>query len=195
MDGGGNLCADISEYATHVVEKTANELHAMLKLTCHWRRNCPTYLTELLKKKQYGSKSYTSDLLSGVVEPLVGLGMLSSLEVVILIDQVTSHKIQKSIASGSLEDLEIIQEEDTNPSLDTSLNYEEDDQEIDEPQSDINPIYNAVWVLVELPLALKTVGNAMALQENDFEHGCVVTFPLSLFVANGPSLKPIWGWL
>ncbi|GJR79267.1 retrotransposon protein, putative, ty1-copia subclass [Tanacetum coccineum] len=31
-------------------------------------------------------------------------------------------------------------EEDTNPSLDTSLNHEEDDQEIDEPQSDINPI-------------------------------------------------------
>ncbi|GJR37446.1 hypothetical protein Tco_1213130 [Tanacetum coccineum] len=43
-------------------------------------------------------------------------------------------------ASGSLEDLEIIQEEDTHPSLDTSLNHEEDDQEIYEPQSDINPI-------------------------------------------------------
>ncbi|GJX69405.1 retrotransposon protein, putative, ty1-copia subclass [Tanacetum coccineum] len=43
-------------------------------------------------------------------------------------------------ASGSVEDLEVIQEEDTNPSVDTSLNHEEDDQEIDEPQSDINPI-------------------------------------------------------
>ncbi|GJY99360.1 hypothetical protein Tco_0516790 [Tanacetum coccineum] len=31
-------------------------------------------------------------------------------------------------ASGSLEDLEIIQEEDINPSLDTSLNHEEDDK-------------------------------------------------------------------
>nr|GFC04913.1 putative retrotransposon Ty1-copia subclass protein [Tanacetum cinerariifolium] len=40
----------------------------------------------------------------------------------------------------SLEDLEIIQEEDTHPSLDTSLNHEEEDQEIDEPQSDIVPI-------------------------------------------------------
>ncbi|GJZ86410.1 retrotransposon protein, putative, ty1-copia subclass [Tanacetum coccineum] len=40
-------------------------------------------------------------------------------------------------ASGSLENLEIIQEEDTNPSLDTSLNHEEDDQEIDEPQIDV----------------------------------------------------------
>nr|GEX81388.1 hypothetical protein [Tanacetum cinerariifolium] len=43
-------------------------------------------------------------------------------------------------ASGSLEDLEIIQEEDTHPSIDTSLNHEEDNQEIDEHQSDINPI-------------------------------------------------------
>ncbi|GKD87799.1 retrotransposon protein, putative, ty1-copia subclass [Tanacetum coccineum] len=43
-------------------------------------------------------------------------------------------------ASGSLEYLEIIQEENTNHYLDTSLNHEEDDQEIDEPQSDINPI-------------------------------------------------------
>ncbi|GJW90342.1 retrovirus-related pol polyprotein from transposon TNT 1-94 [Tanacetum coccineum] len=42
-------------------------------------------------------------------------------------------------ASGSIEDIEIIQE-DTHHSLDTSLNHEEDDQEIDEPQSDINPI-------------------------------------------------------
>nr|GEV61247.1 zinc finger, CCHC-type [Tanacetum cinerariifolium] len=42
-------------------------------------------------------------------------------------------------ASGSLEDLEIIQEEDMHPSIDTSLNHEEDDQEIDEPQSDIVP--------------------------------------------------------
>nr|GEV37706.1 retrotransposon protein, putative, Ty1-copia subclass [Tanacetum cinerariifolium] len=43
-------------------------------------------------------------------------------------------------ASGSLDDLEIIQDEDTHPSLDTNLNHEEDDQEIDEPQSDINLI-------------------------------------------------------
>ncbi|GKC56666.1 retrotransposon protein, putative, ty1-copia subclass [Tanacetum coccineum] len=43
-------------------------------------------------------------------------------------------------ASGSLEDLKIIQEEDTHPSIDTSLHHEEDDQEIDEPQTDIIPI-------------------------------------------------------
>ncbi|GJT23042.1 retrotransposon protein, putative, ty1-copia subclass [Tanacetum coccineum] len=50
------------------------------------------------------------------------------------------HGVTKE-ASGSLEDLEIIQEEDTNPYLDTSLIFMmRDDQEIDEPQSDINPI-------------------------------------------------------
>ncbi|GKA02506.1 zinc finger, CCHC-type containing protein [Tanacetum coccineum] len=43
-------------------------------------------------------------------------------------------------ASGSLEDLEIIQEGDTHHLLNTSLDHEEDDQEIDEPQSDIDPI-------------------------------------------------------
>nr|GEV96777.1 retrotransposon protein, putative, Ty1-copia subclass [Tanacetum cinerariifolium] len=43
-------------------------------------------------------------------------------------------------ASGSLEDLKIIQEEDTQLSIDTSLNHKKDDLEINEPQSDIIPI-------------------------------------------------------
>nr|GFB67620.1 retrovirus-related Pol polyprotein from transposon TNT 1-94 [Tanacetum cinerariifolium] len=34
----------------------------------------------------------------------------------------------------------MIQEEDTHPLIDTSLNHEEDDLEIDEPQSDTIPI-------------------------------------------------------
>nr|GEX67956.1 hypothetical protein [Tanacetum cinerariifolium] len=47
-------------------------------------------------------------------------------------------------ANGSLEDLEIIQEEDSHPSIDTSLSHEEDDLEIDEPQSDIVPIRRSI---------------------------------------------------
>ncbi|GKD39173.1 retrotransposon protein, putative, ty1-copia subclass [Tanacetum coccineum] len=39
--------------------------------------------------------------------------------------------------SGSFEDLEIIQDGDKHPSKNTSLHHDEDDQEIDEPQSDI----------------------------------------------------------
>nr|GEU51841.1 hypothetical protein [Tanacetum cinerariifolium] len=50
------------------------------------------------------------------------------------------HNLIDQEASGSLEDLKLIQEEDTYPSLDTSLNHKEDDLEIDEPQSDIVPI-------------------------------------------------------
>nr|GEW34959.1 retrotransposon protein, putative, Ty1-copia subclass [Tanacetum cinerariifolium] len=68
-------------------------------------------------------------------------------------------------ASESLEDLEIIQEEDTHPSIDTSLNHKKHDLEIDKPQSDIVLIqmqsmkYNEVWILVELPPNGKTVGS------------------------------------
>nr|GEY68899.1 hypothetical protein [Tanacetum cinerariifolium]GEY71428.1 hypothetical protein [Tanacetum cinerariifolium] len=43
-------------------------------------------------------------------------------------------------ASESLEDLKIIQEEDTHLSIDTSLNHKEDDLEIDKPKSDLIPI-------------------------------------------------------
>ncbi|GKC92843.1 retrotransposon protein, putative, ty1-copia subclass, partial [Tanacetum coccineum] len=48
-------------------------------------------------------------------------------------------------ASESLEDLEIIQEEDTHPYIDTSLHHHEDAQQIDEPQSDINLIRSMSW--------------------------------------------------
>ncbi|GKC90724.1 retrotransposon protein, putative, ty1-copia subclass [Tanacetum coccineum] len=47
-------------------------------------------------------------------------------------------------ASGSLEDLELIQEEDTHPSENTSSHHDEDNQEIDEPQSDIISIRRSI---------------------------------------------------
>nr|GEY37672.1 hypothetical protein [Tanacetum cinerariifolium] len=47
-------------------------------------------------------------------------------------------------ASESLEDLEIIQEEDTHPSENTSSHHDKDNQEIDEPQSDIIPIRKSI---------------------------------------------------
>ncbi|GJY34282.1 retrotransposon protein, putative, ty1-copia subclass [Tanacetum coccineum] len=43
-------------------------------------------------------------------------------------------------ASGSLEDLEIIKDEDTHPSINTRSHHEAGDIKIDEPQSDIIPI-------------------------------------------------------
>nr|GEX43925.1 hypothetical protein [Tanacetum cinerariifolium] len=65
-------------------------------------------------------------------------------------------------ASGSVEDLELIQEEDSNPSLDTSLDHEEDDQEIDEPQSDINPIQKS--------FRIRRASNRMCLYIDAEEH-------------------------
>ncbi|GJR22135.1 retrotransposon protein, putative, ty1-copia subclass, partial [Tanacetum coccineum] len=110
-------------------------------------------------------------------------------------------------ASRSLEDLEIIQEEDTHPSVDTSLYHEEDDQEIDEPQSDINTIpalldpksnkwINAmnvemqsmkdhkVWELVNLPPDGKTVGHKWLFKKKTVMDGAVHTYKACL-VAKG----------
>nr|GEV29349.1 retrotransposon protein, putative, Ty1-copia subclass [Tanacetum cinerariifolium] len=109
--------------------------------------------------------------------------------------------------SGSLEDLELIQEEYMHPSIDTSLNHEEDDLEIDEPQSDIIPIRrstrtrhapdrmclyidaeehelgdldNEVWVLVELPLNGKTVGSKWLFKKKTDIDGNVHTYKARL---------------
>ncbi|GJR58454.1 retrotransposon protein, putative, ty1-copia subclass [Tanacetum coccineum] len=87
-------------------------------------------------------------------------------------------------ASGSLEDLEIIQEGDTHHLLNTSLDHEEDDQEIDEPQTALldpesdkwlNAMNvemqfmkdNEVWELVELPPSTKTVGHKWLFKKMD----------------------------
>ncbi|GKC13200.1 retrotransposon protein, putative, ty1-copia subclass, partial [Tanacetum coccineum] len=105
-------------------------------------------------------------------------------------------------ASGILEDLEIIQEEDTHLSIDTSLHHEEDDLEIDEPQSDI-PIHpesdkwlnamnvemqsmkdNEVWDLVDLPPNDKTVGSKWLFKKKTDMDGAIHTYKAHL-VANG----------
>nr|GEU62651.1 hypothetical protein [Tanacetum cinerariifolium] len=80
-------------------------------------------------------------------------------------------------ASRNVEDLELIQEEDTNPYVNTSLNHEEDDQEIDEPQSDINPI-------LELPPNARTVGSKWLFKKNTNMDGAVYIFK-ARFVAKG----------
>ncbi|GJS13843.1 retrotransposon protein, putative, ty1-copia subclass [Tanacetum coccineum] len=88
-------------------------------------------------------------------------------------------------ASRSLEDLEINQEEDTHPSIDTSSHHDEDDLEIDEPQSDINPIVdNKVWDLVDLPPNGKTVGSKWLFKKKTNMDGVVHTFK-ARFVAKG----------
>ncbi|GJX14400.1 retrotransposon protein, putative, ty1-copia subclass [Tanacetum coccineum] len=87
-------------------------------------------------------------------------------------------------ASGSLEDLEIIQEEDTHPSENTSSHHDEDDQEINEPQSDIIPIHNKVWDLVNLPPNEKIVRSKWLFKKKTDMDGVVHTYKACL-VATG----------
>ncbi|GKF25443.1 retrotransposon protein, putative, ty1-copia subclass [Tanacetum coccineum] len=110
-------------------------------------------------------------------------------------------------ASGSLEDLEIIQEEDMHPSINTSLHHDEYDQEIDDPQSDIIPIPalldlesnkwlnainvemqsmrdNEVWDLVDLPPNDKTIGHKWLFKKKTDMNGAVHTYKARL-VAKG----------
>ncbi|GJV63152.1 retrotransposon protein, putative, ty1-copia subclass [Tanacetum coccineum] len=118
--------------------------------------------------------------------------------------------------SRSLEDLEIIQEEDTHPSIDTSLNHEEDGLEIDEPQSNIIPIHrstrtrhapdrmflyidakehelgdldNEVWDLVDLPPNGKTVGSKWLFKKKTNMDGAVHTYKARL-MAKGYTQTP-----
>nr|GEX86590.1 hypothetical protein [Tanacetum cinerariifolium] len=79
----------------------------------------------------------------GYPKEIIGYSFYSSSENKVFVSRIAEffeYKLLDLKASGSVEYLELIQEEDTNPSIDTSLNHEEDDQEINEPQSDINPI-------------------------------------------------------
>nr|GEZ72519.1 hypothetical protein [Tanacetum cinerariifolium] len=107
-------------------------------------------------------------------------------------------------ASGSLEDLKIIQEEDTHLSIDTSLNHEEGDQEINEPQSDINYIRRSTRTrrapdqmclyidaeeyelgnLIDLPPNGKTIGHKWLFKKKTGMDGAVHTYKARL-VAKG----------
>nr|GEV57086.1 hypothetical protein [Tanacetum cinerariifolium] len=95
-------------------------------------------------------------------------------------------------ASRSVEDLKLIQEEDTNLSFDTSLDHEEDDQEINEPQTVLlDPEskkwldamnVNDVWVLVELPPNERTVGSKWLFKKKTNMDGAVYVFKARLVV-------------
>ncbi|GJX89571.1 putative reverse transcriptase domain-containing protein [Tanacetum coccineum] len=91
-------------------------------------------------------------------------------------------------ASGSLEDLEINQEDDIHPSINTNSHHEEDDLEINEPQSDIIPIHRFTRIRhapdLNLPPDGKTVGSKWLFKKKIDMDGVVHTFKARL-VAKG----------
>ncbi|GJY87486.1 hypothetical protein Tco_0502114, partial [Tanacetum coccineum] len=135
-------------YNMHSMGKTINELHAMLKLH---EQTLPKNNTPALHEIRVGKGLRGSRKLKpGTLSLYVDNGQRAAVEAIgsyhlslpsrALVKRDTLTKPDKLETSKSLEDLEIIQEEDTHPSIDTSLNQEEDDQKFNEPQSDINPI-------------------------------------------------------
>nr|GEY24611.1 retrotransposon protein, putative, Ty1-copia subclass [Tanacetum cinerariifolium] len=78
-----------------------------------------------------------------------------------ILNMVPTKKVEKTPYEND-EFLENIQEEDTHPSLDTSLNHEEEDLEIDESQSDI--------VLVRRSTQTRHAPDHMCLYIDDEEH-------------------------
>nr|GEZ40967.1 hypothetical protein [Tanacetum cinerariifolium] len=209
----------VHNYNMHNMGKTINELHAMLKLhkqtlhksnapalnairygkvqKGHWKRNCPRYLAELLKKKKNAASGAGG---SGYPKETMGYSFYYPPKNKILVAR-NAEFLENSLinheASGSLEYLEIIQEEDMHPSIDTSLNHEEDDLEIYEPQNPESKKWlnamnvemqsmkdNEVWVLVELPPNGKTVGSKWLFKKKTDMDGNVHIYKARL-VAKG----------
>nr|GEX65383.1 beta glucosidase 46 [Tanacetum cinerariifolium] len=160
--------------------------------TGHWKRNCPQYLSELLKNKKLSQGASTSGIVTielfafpvsrnhvvyfsvvprdgineidlsnsntndssmyAVSNKRSKLNLDSSLLWHCRLRHISKKRIEKLQHDGLLTStdiqsfekcvsyLEIIQEEDTHPSENTSLHHDEGDQEIDKPQSDSIPI-------------------------------------------------------
>nr|GEW61313.1 hypothetical protein [Tanacetum cinerariifolium] len=236
----------VQNYNMQSMGKTVNELHAMLKLheqtlpkkqrscsSCYSSRNKRSKIDldsallwhfrlghiskKRIKKLQHGGLLNSTDL--RIPKGNNGLFFLLPTKNKVLVAQnveFLKNSLITQEASGSLEDLEIIQEEDTHPSIDTSLNHEEDEQEIDEPQRDhgepanykaalldlesdkwLNAMNvemqsikdNEVWVLVELPPNGKTVGTKWLFRKKTDMDEVVHTYKAHL-VAKGYTQTP-----
>ncbi|GJW74752.1 retrotransposon protein, putative, ty1-copia subclass [Tanacetum coccineum] len=98
-------------------------------------------------------------------------------------------------ASRSLEDLEIMQEEDTHPFIDTSINHEGGDLEIDELKRYKFPFVGpqghgrSIAILVDLPPNGKTVGCSGLFKKKTNMDGAVHTYKARL-VAKGYTQIP-----
>nr|GFB03510.1 zinc finger, CCHC-type [Tanacetum cinerariifolium] len=100
--------------------------------TGHWKRNCPLYLSELLKNKKLPQEASTSGYPK---ETMVYSFYYPPKNKVFIAWNIEFFKnsLTTQEASGSLKDLKLIQE-DTHPSENTSSHHDDCDHEIDEPQ-------------------------------------------------------------
>nr|GFB21227.1 hypothetical protein [Tanacetum cinerariifolium] len=108
----------------------------------HWKRNCPQYLAELLKKKKNaasgagGSRIFVIELntilnRSWIYDTGCGTHIYNTSQGLRASKKPKSGALSLYVGNGQREAVDAI---------DTSLNHDEDDLEIDEPQSGIVPI-------------------------------------------------------
>nr|GEW89694.1 zinc finger, CCHC-type [Tanacetum cinerariifolium] len=105
---GHPVTLGLGNYNMHILGKTIKELHAMLKLheqtlpknnvpalhairVGHWKRNCPQYIAELLKKKKNAASRAggsglraSRKLKSGALSLYVGTGQREAVETIVI---------------------------------------------------------------------------------------------------------------
>ncbi|GJT04200.1 retrotransposon protein, putative, ty1-copia subclass [Tanacetum coccineum] len=126
--------------------------------TGHWKRNCPQYLAELLKKKKLSLGASNSGIFTIELNTLINRSWIYDTgccaiprDGIFEIDLSNSYANDSSmyVVSNKRAKLDLdsallwhchLGHINTHPSIDTTLHHEEDDLEIDEPQSDIIPI-------------------------------------------------------
>nr|GEZ48601.1 hypothetical protein [Tanacetum cinerariifolium]GEZ52517.1 hypothetical protein [Tanacetum cinerariifolium] len=184
----------VQNYNMHRMGKIVTELHTMLKLheqTLPKKDDTPALHAiragkdhrESRKLKPRALNLYVGDAHRAGVEAIgsyhlypketMGYSFYYPPENKVLVARNVEFSLITQEASGSLEDLKIIQEEDTHLSVNTSLHHDEDDQEVDDLKD-----------LVELPPNGKTVGSKWLFKKKTYMDGNVHTYKARL-VAKG----------
>nr|GEV07513.1 UDP-glycosyltransferase 85C2-like [Tanacetum cinerariifolium] len=141
----------------HDMGKTVNELNAMLKLheQTMTKKDHALHVIRAGKGLKGSKKLKLGDLSlymgNGFPKEIMGYCFYYPPENKVLVAR-NAEFLENSLItqeeSGSLEDFEIIQEEDMHPSINTSSHHEEDDLEIDKPQSDIIHIQIRIFIAI-----------------------------------------------
>nr|GEU44925.1 hypothetical protein [Tanacetum cinerariifolium] len=148
----------------------------------HWKRNCPIYLDELLKKK--------SKLALLVLQETIGYYFYfppkNKIVVARYAELFEKNLITQEVSRRAV-DLEKIQDEDTSPSEITSEILIEVEG-FEPPQEEVIRIRrsenNMEWVLVDLPLGCKTIRSKWIFKKKTDMDGIVHTYK-SRLVAKG----------
>ncbi|GJV15014.1 retrotransposon protein, putative, ty1-copia subclass [Tanacetum coccineum] len=207
----GELHALLIEYEKGLPKKATTPQHPAKDDTCHhykevghWKRNCPAYLVELIKKKkQVGTASSSSARrilnmvptkkvdktlyelrygkvpnLSYLKDPKETMGYYFYFPPKKIVVARYAEFLEKNLISqeviGRAVELEEIQDEDTSPFENTSEIPYECLDAMNEEMQSIKD--NQVWRLVDLPPNSKTIGSKWLFKKKTDMYGIVHTY-------------------